>query len=72
MRNNLFYEPINYFRVTSLIENYVYLCNCRTTHGELHRVYARIPQHSTPSGPNYKSPLTFFGDVKVTKYVIKL
>lgn len=46
MRNNLFYEPINYFRVTSLIENYVYLCNCRTTHGELHRVYARIPQHS--------------------------
>ena len=23
-------------------------------------------------GLNYKSPLTFFGDVKVTKYVIKL
>ena len=29
-------------------------------------------QITTPSSPNYKSPLTFFGDVKVTKYVIKL
>ena len=26
----------------------------------------------TPSGPNYKSPLTFFGEIKVAKYVIKL
>ena len=26
----------------------------------------------TPSGPNYKSPLTFFGEIKVEKQVIKL
>ena len=26
----------------------------------------------TPSGPKYKTQLTFYGDVKVTQYVIKL